>query len=313
MPEGNTTHRLAQRHQRYYGGSPVGVSSPQGRFSAAAAVLDGLVLQRAEAHGKHLSHIYRPDLIVHVHLGLYGAFTEAVLPVQPPRGQVRMRLIGSTHWTDLRGPTACELLTEPEVASVLTRLGPDPLRRDADPERAWAKISQSRAPLVTLLMDQSVLAGLSSVDREDPDGRRPRNRIPVRAQVVDVQRDCFSHQTDAFVIRVAGGHTTRQIRAPSSVSAVVTPLYDHRVSAQRRLHSMPACLRMLFSVPGGNVALGLPAIVVVPGLTAGRNCRWLPVTRSRYQPSASMILIISLTFSGTATTSIRPRQERGGR
>ncbi len=173
MPEGNTTHRLAQRHQRYYGGSPVGVSSPQGRFSAAAAVLDGLVLQRAEAHGKHLSHIYRPDLIVHVHLGLYGAFTEAVLPVQPPRGQVRMRLIGSTHWTDLRGPTACELLTEPEVASVLTRLGPDPLRRDADPERAWAKISQSRAPLATLLMDQSVLAGLSSVDREDPDGRRP--------------------------------------------------------------------------------------------------------------------------------------------
>ena len=268
MPEGNTTHRLAQRHQRYYGGSPVGVSSPQGRFSAAAAVLDGLVLQRAEAHGKHLSHIYRPDLIVHVHLGLYGVFTEAVLPVQPPRGQVRMRLIGSTHWTDLRGPTACELLTEPEVASVLTRLGPDPLRRDADPERAWAKISQSRAPLVTLLMDQSVLAGLSSVDREDPDGRRPRNRIPVRAQVVDVQRDCFSHQTDAFVIRVAGGHTTRQIRAPSSVSAVVTPLHDHRVSAQRRLHSMPACLRMLFSVPGGNVALGLPAIVVVPGLAA---------------------------------------------
>ncbi len=160
MPEGHTTHRLAQRHQRYYGGSPVALSSPQGRFTAAAAVLDGLVLQRAEAYGKHLFHLYQPDLVVHVHLGLYGIFTETMLPVQPPRGQVRMRLIGSTHWTDLRGPTACELLTGHEADSVRARLGPDPLRRDADPDLAWARISRSRAPLATLLMDQSVLAGV---------------------------------------------------------------------------------------------------------------------------------------------------------
>ncbi|MGH3884603.1 MAG: DNA-formamidopyrimidine glycosylase family protein, partial [Pseudonocardiaceae bacterium] len=127
MPEGHTTHRLARRHQRCYGGSPVAVSSPQGRFTTAAAVLDGRVLRRAEALGKHLFHVYAPDLVVHVHLGLYGAFTEAALPVQPPRGQVRMRLVGSTHWTDLRGPTVCELLTEVEVDAVRARLGPDPL------------------------------------------------------------------------------------------------------------------------------------------------------------------------------------------
>lgn len=34
-----------------------------------------------------------------------------------------MRLIGSTHWTDLRGPAACELLTEHEVEAVRARLG----------------------------------------------------------------------------------------------------------------------------------------------------------------------------------------------
>jgi endonuclease VIII len=70
------------------------VSSPQGRFATAAAVLDGRVLQRAEALGKHLFHVYTSDLVVHVHLGLYGMFTEAALPVEPPRGQVRMRLVG---------------------------------------------------------------------------------------------------------------------------------------------------------------------------------------------------------------------------
>lgn len=85
MPEGHTTHRLAQRHQQCYGGSPVAVSSPQGRFASAAAVLDGRVLHCAEALGKHLFHVYAPDLVVHVHLSLYGAFTEEALPVQPPR------------------------------------------------------------------------------------------------------------------------------------------------------------------------------------------------------------------------------------
>ncbi|HEY6425262.1 MAG TPA: Fpg/Nei family DNA glycosylase, partial [Pseudonocardiaceae bacterium] len=89
MPEGHTTHRLALRHQRCYGGLPVGVSSPQGRFAAAAAMLDGRVLRRAEALGKHLFHVYGPDLVVHIHLGLYGTFAEDALPVQPPRGQVR--------------------------------------------------------------------------------------------------------------------------------------------------------------------------------------------------------------------------------
>ena len=167
MPEGHTTHRLAGVHQRRYGGSRVAVSSPQGRFAAGAVKLDGRVLQRAEAHGKHLFHVYSLDLVVHVHLGLYGSFTEATLPVQPPQGQVRMRLVGSTHWTDLRGPAACELLTETEVDAVRARLGPDPLRRDADPDRAWARISRSRAPLATLLMDQAVVSGIGNVYRAE--------------------------------------------------------------------------------------------------------------------------------------------------
>jgi endonuclease VIII len=167
VPEGHTVHRLALRQQHRYAGSPVGVSSPQGRFAPAAAMLDGRVLERADAVGKHLLHVYGPDAVVHVHLGLYGTFTEAPLPVEPPRGQVRMRLVGATHWTDLRGPTACELFTEAEVDALRARLGPDPLRRDADPDRAWVRISRSRAPLATLLMDQSVLAGVGNVYRAE--------------------------------------------------------------------------------------------------------------------------------------------------
>ncbi|GAA5152070.1 Fpg/Nei family DNA glycosylase [Pseudonocardia eucalypti] len=167
MPEGHTLHRLARSHQRLFGKAPVAVSSPQGRFEASAKLLDGLVLQRAEAHGKHLFHRYGPDQVVHVHLGLYGTFSESPVPAAPPRGQVRMRLVGATHYTDLRGPNACELITGAEVRAIRARLGPDPLRRDADPELAWTRISRSRTPLAAQLMDQKTVAGVGNVYRAE--------------------------------------------------------------------------------------------------------------------------------------------------
>jgi endonuclease VIII len=167
MPEGHTLHRLARAHQRMFGTAPVAVSSPQGRFAASAGQVDGRVLRRAEAHGKHLFHRYERDLVVHVHLGLYGTFTDGPLPAEPPRGQVRMRLVGENHVTDLRGPTACELITDAEVRAIRARLGEDPLRRDADPERAWTRISRSRTPVAAQLMDQKVISGVGNVYRAE--------------------------------------------------------------------------------------------------------------------------------------------------
>jgi endonuclease-8 len=167
LPEGHTLHRLARLHRRLFGGHPVAVTSPQGRFAAGAALVDGRVLERVEAHGKHLFHHYGRDLVVHVHLGLYGTFGDAELPAEEPRGLVRLRMVGATHYADLRGPTACELITGGEAGAIHARLGEDPLRRDADPDRAWARISRSRAPLATLLMDQAVIAGVGNVYRAE--------------------------------------------------------------------------------------------------------------------------------------------------
>jgi endonuclease VIII len=167
MPEGHTLHRLARLHQRRYAGTKVRVVSPQGRFAASASIVDGTTLERAEAHGKHLFHSYGPDRVVHVHLGLYGTFTESELPLDEPRGQVRMRILGATHGTDLRGPNSCELLTDAEVAALRARLGPDPLRSDAEPERAWQRVSRSRTCVAALLLDQKVLAGVGNVYRAE--------------------------------------------------------------------------------------------------------------------------------------------------
>ncbi len=48
---------------------------------------------------------------------------------------------------------------------MLARLGPDPLRPDADPAVAWARISRSSRTVAELLMDQAVVAGVGNVYR----------------------------------------------------------------------------------------------------------------------------------------------------
>lgn len=163
MPEGHTIHRLAARHRELFGGHRVGAASPQGRFAEGAAALDGAVLLTAEAYGKHLLHHYSRDLALHVHLGLYGAFTDGVAPPLSPVGQVRLRLTNNRHWLDLRGPAACELLTGPQVEALRARLGTDPLRDGADPDAAYARIRRSTTPIAALLLNQSIVAGVGLV------------------------------------------------------------------------------------------------------------------------------------------------------
>jgi endonuclease VIII len=167
MPEGHVVHRLATAVDRRLVGDRVAVSSPQGRFAAAATRLDGATLCGAKAHGKHLLLDFGEERWVHIHLGIYGRLTISEPPLSPPIGQVRMRLAGARAWADLRGPAACELLGRAECAALLAPLGPDPLRPDADPARAWRRLQPSRVPIAALLMDQAVVAGVGNIYRAE--------------------------------------------------------------------------------------------------------------------------------------------------
>jgi len=167
VPEGHTIHRLARDHRRLLVGRTVRASSPQGRFAEGAALIDGRTLRKTDAYGKHLFHDYGAGLHLHVHLGLYGAFTTGTLPAPEPKGALRLRLETDESWTDLRGAIVCEVLDRAELRAVLARLGPDPLRRDAVPALAWERLSRSRVPVAALLMDQSVLAGIGNVYRAE--------------------------------------------------------------------------------------------------------------------------------------------------
>jgi endonuclease-8 len=195
LPEGHTLHRLAAAYRERFAGRPVRVTSPQGGFAAAAALLDGTVLRDSEAHGKHLFLGFGgapesgapesgapegsggPEHYVHVHLGLFGkvAFEERGDP-----GTVRLRIAtggpdspdGGPHQSpavlaDLRGPAACELLTPAEADAVHDRLGPDPLRPADTGDAAWQRISRSRSGLAVLLMDQKVVSGVGNIYRAE--------------------------------------------------------------------------------------------------------------------------------------------------
>ncbi|HEU4346961.1 MAG TPA: DNA-formamidopyrimidine glycosylase family protein [Actinoplanes sp.] len=159
MPEGHTIHRLAARHRELFAGRRVAVSSPQGRFESGAVLLTGHTLEDTEAYGKHLLHHYDNGRTLHVHLGLYGRFTDGVPPVPEPVGEVRMRMISDAHWMDLRGPAACEVLDPDQVSALRARLGADPLRDDADPHPSYRRLSASTRPVFALLLDQSIVAG----------------------------------------------------------------------------------------------------------------------------------------------------------
>ncbi|MBA3523446.1 MAG: Fpg/Nei family DNA glycosylase [Geodermatophilaceae bacterium] len=167
MPEGHTIYRLARAHNASLRGRVVHADSPQGRFSAGAALIEGRTMRQAEAVGKHLFHRYDGQVWLHVHLGLYGKWRTGALPQPAARGALRLRLWTDTDWWELRGATACEVLTRAEVTAIKDRLGPDPLRRNADPGQAYARISRSRTPIGALLMNQSVLAGVGNVYRAE--------------------------------------------------------------------------------------------------------------------------------------------------
>ena len=173
MPEGHTLLRLARQLDAAFAGRLLRVGSPQGRFVESAARLDGSRLVEAGSYGKHLFLTFDEGWLVHVHLGLYGSFriSTDVEEVPDPWGQVRLRLVAEdergTSFADLRGATRCELVTEAERDAVLARIGPDPLKPDATPERAWGKVRRSRRGIGALLMDQAVLAGVGNVYRAE--------------------------------------------------------------------------------------------------------------------------------------------------
>lgn len=252
MPEGHSLHRLARQFDDVFGGQVVSVSSPQGRFSVDAQLIDGMVLEHAFAKGKQLFCQFSNDQYLRVHLGLYGAFTfggdsqfQGASSIGAPRkvgerevargsssgeytgppapvGAVRARIVSEHGWADLRGPTACEVLSVDRVQLQLKKLGPDPLigaavrfqankgRESAEDaerqvlaayEEFRANLLKTKSPIGIALMNQQVISGVGNIYRAEALFRNrispdlPSNELSTRRakklwfDIVDIMED----------------------------------------------------------------------------------------------------------------------------
>jgi formamidopyrimidine-DNA glycosylase len=168
MPEGHTIHRharLQRKHLRNTG--PIAVSSPQGRFAAGAARLDGRGVRNIEARGKHLFYRWDHGETLHVHLGLFGKYKTFLGEAPPPTDGTRLALRTEDATIYLAGPTICEIIDPDEEAELRNRLGPDPLDRRSDPERFVGNLSRRRIAIGAALLDQKVVAGIGNVYRAE--------------------------------------------------------------------------------------------------------------------------------------------------
>jgi len=175
VAEGHAVHGMAGR-LRQLAGQQVRSSSPNGALDAA--LFDERVVAGAQAVGKHLlvSAVDVP-LTVHLHLAMDGAVSVrrhsralagAYPRTEPPiHGNVAWRLLSATHHAEVTDPAVCELLDEDGVLALRARLGPDPLRDDADPDLARRRIQSSRRAVGVLILDQKVIAGIGNVYRAE--------------------------------------------------------------------------------------------------------------------------------------------------
>lgn len=126
MPEGHSVHRIARQFTLHFVGKKIAASSPQGRFAAGAAQIDGHVLVEARAIGKQMFLEFDNQLTLRVHLGLYGAWDFAgvftadatVASAGGRMGQTNQRgtVIAPSGPIDSRGEDSLTSIGAPRVA-----------------------------------------------------------------------------------------------------------------------------------------------------------------------------------------------------
>jgi endonuclease-8 len=172
VAEGDTILRAARRIEAAIGGEEIEVGTPSSRGRAARLErLDGLVLEGAGTHGKHLL-LHFGELVLHSHLGMSGAWHtyRRGETWRKPLGAAWVTLsAGRAEAVEFGGPTlrllrAGTLQRDP----VLGRLGPDVLAPDFDAERvAHSLRGVPDRTLGDALLDQHLVAGIGNIFKSE--------------------------------------------------------------------------------------------------------------------------------------------------
>jgi endonuclease-8 len=159
MPEGDALHRAAARLQPLVGERLEAESpNPRGQATGVAHVIDGRVLERVDAVGKHLLLRFEGGVVLRSHLRMNGRWR------LDPRGTERRGLpwlvLRGREWeaTQWNGP----VLTLEKRA--VGRLGPDLLADDTQVAAVVARLRRADPSLLVgeALVDQRLVAGIGN-------------------------------------------------------------------------------------------------------------------------------------------------------
>lgn len=193
MVEGHGVHRVAALHRKRLVGKKFRAWSPNGRFVEGAKKIDGKEFRKIEAVGKNLFAFFGggdddggrgggggspsdgedddEEVVVHVHFGMAGNWAvyhdTDVDPPPSPRPTNRLRLESTDHTiADLHAMTV-EHGTLALYDSKRSKLGEDPLRPDADPDRLWTRLERSKKSIGALVNDQAYFTGPGNIYRAE--------------------------------------------------------------------------------------------------------------------------------------------------
>lgn len=248
MPEGHSVHRIARQFGANFVGSRAAVTSPQGRFDVGAAELDGRAITSSEAIGKHLllgfdGTAAAPDRVLHVHLGIYGAWDFAgAISVDPTilastlavgtarMGQTGMRGVGGGAGTDgehedsiasIGAPRLARLRAgERETASEVADFPPEPVGQVRVRILTAAAVADLRGPTVCEVLEPAQVRALA--DRLGPDPEAPT--------------ESRRRAEDRFVARAArSGQAIGQLLMDQSVVAGIGNVYRAELLFRARM------------------------------------------------------------------------------
>ncbi|ROR66697.1 Fpg/Nei family DNA glycosylase [Agrococcus jenensis] len=248
MPEGHSVHRIARQFGANFVGSRAAVTSPQGRFEVGAAELDGRTITSSEAIGKHLllgfdGTAAAPDRVLHVHLGIYGAWDFAgAISVDPTilastlavgaarTGQTGMRGVGGGAGTDgehedsiasIGAPRLARLRAgERETASEVGDFPPEPVGQVRVRILTAAAVADLRGPTVCEVLEPAQVRALA--DRLGPDPEAPT--------------ESRRRAEDRFVARAArSGQAIGQLLMDQSVVAGIGNVYRAELLFRARM------------------------------------------------------------------------------
>lgn len=251
MPEGDSLHRVARRLQVLVGERLEAESQhPRGLATGVAAVLDGLVLESAEAVGKHLLLRFEGDVVLRSHLRMNGRWRVA------PRDAV----VRGKPWLILRGAEwKATQWHGPDLSLDLrpvARLGPDLVADETDVGAVVSRLrSGDRDRLVgEALVDQRVVSGVGNMWLAESLWHERVSPWSTIGEVTDEGLErVLAHARAAMRLSVTGSRPRKAVhrRAGRPCPRCGTPIRSRGLGdANRTAYWCPGCQR------GGSAAEG---------------------------------------------------------